>query len=74
MVESKGSPKGSACEALARMASENPDSDHMVIESHDRGFTTHHRMSGERAQGPNHHRSMAALKKHIATAMDEDGE
>jgi hypothetical protein len=62
--------------ALMHMAMKHSDGDHMHIEGHDSGFTTHHVMEGKRVQGPSEHKSVGELKRHVAEVMDtdEDGE
>lgn len=70
-------PNGSAKYALEQMASERPNSDHMVIEGHEHGFTTHHKMAGEDVKGPEGHKSRTALAKHVKSTMsgeESDGD
>ena len=50
--------------------------DHLHIHGHEDGFTTHHVSDGSAVQGPVEHKTMGAVKKHVAAVMDadEDGE
>ena len=47
--------------------------DHMHVEQHEGGYTTHSMHDGK-MHGPETHKNMGALKKHMATCMPEDGD
>lgn len=60
---------GAALMYLAKMHGQN---DHMSIEGHDTGFTTHHVLEGKKVQGPHEHKTMRELKRHVAETMDTE--
>lgn len=59
--------------ALIHLAKAHAEGDHMHIQGHDEGYTTHHVKEGGKVQGPNEHKTMGAAKKAVAEAMDSEG-
>ena len=48
--------------------------DHMHIEGHEDGFTTHQVKDGGRVKGPHDHKNLKELKKAMSQFFDEEGE
>lgn len=62
-------------EAMMHIAKlHGPKGDHMHIHGEEDGFTTHHVMEHGRVEGPDEHRNMRGLKKHVEETMDADGD
>ena len=58
--------------ALMHLAMMHGQGDHMHIEGHDEGYTSHHVKEGKKVQGPHDHKTMRELKRHVAETMDEE--
>ena len=57
--------------AVAHMAKNHAEGDHMHIEGHEDGYTTHSVHDGK-VHGPEEHKTMGELKRHVADCMDGD--
>jgi len=60
--------------ALMHIAKHHAVNDHMHVEGHEDGFTTHHVREGGRVQGPHDHKNLRELKQHLVKFFDEEGE
>jgi len=60
--------------ALMHMAMKHAEGDHMHIQGHDDGYTSHSVAEGARVKGPVEHAKMSALKQHVGKVMDDDGD
>ena len=60
---------GKAANFGKEMAKAHPEGDHMWIHGHEDGWTTHSVHDGV-PHGPEQHKTMGALKKHVAECMD----
>lgn len=59
--------------ALMHFAKHHSDGDHMHIHGHEDGFTTHSAHDGE-AHGPEHHKNISEVKRHMADCLDGECE
>ena len=60
--------------ALMHIAKNHAPNDHVHVEGHEDGFTSHSVREGARVQGPHDHKNLRELKRSMSQFFDEEGE